>query len=130
MPNNGDRDHNDSTAEPTPTSEIPDVSLSLNAILEVLAHHHRREILRLLKEDPDHTANIGDIISHLINHEANRTGERPGRDQIEIAVHHTHLPKLTSAGIVEYDTRSKELRYWHHENLEDLLDDLHSYEPA
>lgn len=105
-------------------SNIRGTDLSLNAILELLTHHHRRELLRELIDDPDHTANLDEITTILIDREIERTGKRPGRTEIETQLHHIHLPKLTNAGIVEYDTRSKEVRYRRHERLEDVLEYL------
>lgn len=107
-------------------SNIRSTDLSLNAILELLTHHHRRELLRKLIHESDHTANLDEITTTLIEQEIERTGERPGRHEIEIQLHHIHLPKLTDAGIIEYDTRSKEVRYWQEEQLEDILADLSS----
>lgn len=129
MADDKSRNENESTDLPQPRSEIPDVSISLDALLELLAHHHRREILRLLSADPNHTATVDEIVARLTAHEATRTGERPERDKIEMDLNHTHLPKLTASGLLEYDTRSKQLRYWPHDQLEALLADLQSYEP-
>lgn len=100
--------------------------LSLNALLEVLAHHQRREILRVLADAPDHTASVDELISHVSDLEVDRTGERPGRDQLEMTFHHVHLPALTDVGLVEYDARSKDVRYRRHERVEDLLEYLGS----
>lgn len=108
-------------------SELHD--LSLNATLEVLAHHHRREILRTLVDAPRHVAVVDELVSRLSNRETKRTGERPGRDQIVMELHHIHLPKLTEVGLVEYDARSQELRYQRHERLEGLLEYLESEVP-
>lgn len=101
-------------------------ALSLNAILELLAHHYRRETLRFLSDVPNQTATVDELANRLITWEAERTGKRPARDEIEAQLHHIHLPKMTEAGIIEYDTRSKELRYWREERLEDLLSYLSS----
>lgn len=119
-------DENDETS--ATQADIPDAALSLNAILELLAHHHRRWILRVLSDASDHTATLDGLVEHLIKQETERTGEQLGRDQIEMQLHHIHLPKLTEAGVIEYDTRSQELRYWRHDRLEEFLDYVHSHE--
>ena len=87
-------------------------------------------MLRVLRDDPDHAATIDELVTHLIDRETQRTGERPARDQLEMVIHHVHLPKLTDAGVVEYNARSQELHYWPHERLEDLLDHVTQWEPA
>ncbi|WP_425498449.1 DUF7344 domain-containing protein [Natrinema soli] len=88
------------------------ISLSVDAVFEVLAHHHRHVLLRFLSNAPERTATVDEVAAHLMKQEAQRIGEQPGRDQVEMAIHHIHLPMLTEVGIVEYDVRSTELRYW------------------
>lgn len=125
MADDSDREQNEAAGETEAGLDAPDVRLSLNATLEILAHHHRREILCILTNAPDHTATVDE----LINREAERTDERPGHDEIEVAIHHVHLPKMADAGVVEYDARSQELRYWRNDRLEDLLEYVQSEEP-
>lgn len=95
--------------------------ISLNAAFDVLAHHHRRELCRLLIEDEESTKAVSEITDHLCRQEVERTGEQPGQTQVEAALHHTHLPKMTGLGLVEYDPRSREIRYWPDERIETLL---------
>lgn len=128
MANDERPDDDEGPGERASEADVPDAALSLNAILELLAHHDRRLILRFLSEAPDHTATVDELVNHLIEEETEQTGKRPGRDQLKMQLHHTHLPKLTEAGVVEYDTRSQELRYWRHERLEDILEYLQSHE--
>lgn len=116
----------DSDEAATETSQR--TSLSLDAIFELLAHRQRRDMLRYLSDSPDNTATVDDVTSHLIDRESQRTSKQPGRDQIEIALHHVHLPKLTEADIIAYDPRSRELRYWPHDQLEALLEYVRSTE--
>lgn len=121
------RDHYGRTREGNALA--PDGSgadLSLNALLEVVAHHQRREILRVLVDAPDHTASVDELMNHVSDLEVDRTGERPGRDQLEMSFHHVHLPVLTDVRLVEYDARSKDVRYRRHERVEDLLEYLDS----
>lgn len=125
MTPNDSHNHERGTGEGSTT--VPDTALSLNALLDVLTHHHRRETLRLLIDDSDHTIMFDELTTHLMERETNWTGKHLGRDHIETQLHHIHLPKLTSVGLVEYDARSQELRYWQHERLEALLEDLQSY---
>ena len=120
MVDDGERDWNETER----ISNENEYSPSLNAILEVLAHHHRREILRALVGAPDHTASVDELAGRICDREIERTGERPGRDQIEMALHHVHLPKLADLGLVEYDARSQELRYRRNDLLENLLEYL------
>lgn len=98
-----------------------DVSLSVDALLSLLAHHHRRALLEFLVEAPNNTAALDDCVGYLIQQEEARVDERPAYDEVEAVLHHVHLPKLGNAGILEYDARSQQLRYWGHEQLEAWL---------
>lgn len=119
MGNDSDRN---TINEPEINTPVPGTSLSLNAIFELLAHHHRRNLLRYLSDIDNQTATVDEITTHLIKREAQKTGRHPGHDQIEIALHHTHLPKLAEAGLIEYNARSKTVRYWPHDQITDLLE--------
>lgn len=99
-----------------------DRSLSLDAVLHVLADRYRRDLLRYLIDKDDETATVEECTNHLIEREAERTGERPAYDQVEVRLHHVHVPKLSDTGVIEYDPRSREFRYWGHARLEAWLD--------
>lgn len=110
-------------------SEISDPrpgNLSTNAVLDVLAHHHRREILKVLINSDTNTVEFDEIIPQICSRETSRVGSYPSRNQISTEFHHVHLPKLTDAGVVEYDSRTKELRYWEHEGIEKTLEHVQS----
>lgn len=128
MTPNGGSDRNEPEETSSTDVAASGVPLSLDAILDLLADHQRREILQCLVESADQTATMGEIADRLISVESERTGKRPGRDQVEVRIHHTHLPKLTEAGVVEYDARTQELRYWQNTRLEDILEFVTSAE--
>lgn len=99
---NRDREEPINEVEMDIDTPAPAISLSLNAMFELLAHHHRRDLLRFLIGADDRIATVDEIATHLITQEAQRTGRQPGHDQIETALHHTHLPKLAEAGVIDY----------------------------
>lgn len=101
---------------------VHDVSLSLDAILSLLAHHQRRDLLEYLSGSSAPTATVEECVGHIVQREEARTGRRPGHDQVETALHHAHIPKLVDAGIVDYDARNREIRYWGNAELETWLD--------
>lgn len=43
------------------------------------------------------------------------------RRRVEVALHHHELPKLEQVGVIEYDARSRTVRYRGHPLLEELL---------
>lgn len=98
-----------------PTRSVP---LSLDATLELLANYDRRCILEYLMESQHGTATVDELVEHLLEKQAERTGERPAYDHVLTTLHHIHVPKLVDAGVVEYDARSQEIRYWSNDRLE------------
>ena len=124
----GDRDDGEGRSSDESEIEKSEASLSMNAMLEILAHHHRREILRVLVGSADDSATVDELTNRIARVEAERTGLQPGHDQIEMEFHHVHLPKLTDAGLVEYDARSTAVRYRSHDRLEELLEYLGAQE--
>ena len=122
-----DHEKEGAAEKPGTSATAADSTLSLNAMLELLTHHHRRELLQFLDDAPDHATSIDDVVAHLIEKDTEWTGTRPAHNEIEAQLYHVHLPKLTEAGVIEYDARSKELRYWDNDRLEALLDSLQSF---
>ncbi|WP_137283576.1 DUF7344 domain-containing protein [Halorussus salinisoli] len=98
------------------------VSLSLDATLELLAHYDRRAILGYLRDTSDDTATIDELVDHLVAKKTEQTGEQPGRDHVLSTLHHVHVPKLADAGVIDYDARNKEIRYWGSDRLEEWYD--------
>ncbi|WP_339106195.1 hypothetical protein [Haloterrigena salinisoli] len=119
-------DHNDRNSDDSVTEAECDFtdlegSLSTDAMLELLKHPYRRATLQYFIDASDETATIGEVTTYLIDHENQQSGDQSDRDRIEIEIIHIHLPMLSEKGIVEYDVRSREIRYRRHDGLEALL---------
>lgn len=85
------------------TEPIEDVSL--DAIFDLLSHHRRRAILKLLLTH-DRALTLTDLRNEILetDQEVEITeidGEQVKR--VHASLHHTHVPKLAEAGIVVYD---------------------------
>ncbi|MFC6763766.1 DUF7344 domain-containing protein [Natrinema soli] len=128
--NDNDFDSDESTADGQCETTDLENALSTGARPELLAHPYRRGILQYFVDAADETSSVGDVTTHLVDRERNRTGDRPDRDRIEIALSHVHLPKLAEAGIVEYDVRSRGIRYRRDGCLEELLERLRCDRPV
>lgn len=109
-----DEDPSDSSEEP-PLHEIP---LSLDAILDILANHRRRALLKYLMEQPENTGSFEDATNHLILMIGQKQGTQPNHDDVQVDLQHHQLPKLADAGIIDYDIRSQMIRYHENERLE------------
>lgn len=88
----------------------------------LLADERRRRVLAHLRRRPDGVSSVEELAEHLLDADgaAPETGETSGR--IETSLHHKHLPKMVEAGVLEYDTRSRTVRYEPDEEVEELLD--------
>lgn len=96
----------DGTEEDTrQTTELP-----IDATLEILAQRERRYILSYVVDSSEKVASIDELVEHIVQAETERTDEVPNRDCLESSLYHTHLPQLTDAGLLEYDSRSQQLR--------------------
>lgn len=79
-------------------------------IHDVLRNDRRRELLVFLSQHEGY-ATIQDLSEHIA---ALESGEEPPprnvRQSVYVSLHQTHLPKLESLGVVDYDTDSKDVR--------------------
>ncbi|MDS0473513.1 hypothetical protein [Natrinema sp. 1APR25-10V2] len=114
-------------------SEGEDASdeLSLDAILDVLSHHHRRTLFRWVRDQPKQQADSQALIDHLIQQEHERMGKTPNPDHIQAALYHIHLPKLSETELVTHDEAAQEYQYHSNDRLEkwlELIDSEHESE--
>lgn len=76
-------------------------------IHDILRNDRRRNVIKCL-QDSGREVSLRDIAVRIAEIE---TGESPPpsniRDSVYISLHQTHLPKLDSAGIVDYDSNRK-----------------------
>lgn len=68
----------------------------------------RQTILQVLHEDQTGVSSVADLTEAVV--------EREGLDEsvaerVEIALYHVDLPKLADTGVLEFDPRSKTVRY-------------------
>jgi hypothetical protein len=82
-------------------------ALSLGTAFRLLAVPVRRQICYYLREPNQHVASVDELVEHVDSE--NETPD--SREQIRVVLVHTHLPKLANYGVIEYDSRSKMVRY-------------------
>jgi len=96
----------------------------LDACLRLVADRRRRSLIEQLRNTTDGRATIDELTDKL-----DREGHAPGTDRppdraaLGVQVHHTHIPKLSAFGVVDYDERGI-LHYRPDEQLEAVLDAL------
>lgn len=70
-------------------------------VFDAIAHRRRRHTLRLLGEN-DRLSDRA-LSSAIAAIEARREESHADADTVAVSLHHTHLPKLVDAGLIEYD---------------------------
>lgn len=98
-------------------------TVSIDTILDLLSHRHRRALLFRLRDARDQTLSEEEVIGFLQRRDARRSS-RQSRKRLATMLHHTHRPKLSEAGVVSYDEREKTYRYHGEESLESWLDHM------
>jgi DNA-binding transcriptional ArsR family regulator len=97
---------------------VPESTLDLETLCELLGNEKRRRTLRILAEHGEMT------LEELVQELHVGVGERR-TERLKIRLHHVHLPKLADHGGIEYDPATKvismtgERQHW-----QSLLDDL------
>ncbi len=93
----------------------------VDRLLRLLADSTRRRVLRNLTAERNDTATI-DALATALGGEAT-----PGPDSVRearIQLHHTHLPKLDDAGVVDVDWERKVVEYRDGYRFDVLLDSV------
>lgn len=108
--------------------QSPEVPLSLDAVLEILANERRRYLLEYLWEQPGDVESFEAVTEHTVTELRRKRGCQPDRTDIRIGLQQHHLPKLADAGVIEYDVRSQTIRYRGDERLEALYERIREFE--
>jgi hypothetical protein len=85
-------------------------------VLEAIASSRRRTVIRRLAGSDDAVRSIEDLAADVA-----ARGDPAGRQDVETVLHHSDLPKLADAGIVEYDPGPGTVRYRPDDDVEALL---------
>jgi DNA-binding transcriptional ArsR family regulator len=95
---------------------------TLGELFDVLASKRRRCLLYELSDRADEPVAFEELVDHLREFERELEGmEATPSSQLAVALHHTHLPKLTGCGLVDYDERTGTVRYHGHRLLDRWL---------
>ena len=98
----------------------PPQQLSTDTAFELLAHEQRRRALRHVVDEDGHTT-VDQLVDALLTDTSPSVDPKTAREQLEIRLHHTHLPLLQEAGVIEYDPQRETIRYHATDIVEELL---------
>ena len=91
-------------------------SSQLDVLYRLLATRDRRATLAYFRESSSEVASVSDIADEISDH-----GEK---EQTVLQLHHSALPRLDAADVIDYDARSKTVRYRGHPDLELLKENV------
>ncbi|NEU58198.1 hypothetical protein [Halorussus sp. MSC15.2] len=97
----------------------------IDRILKVLRNKERRKIVEYFADSDTDTASMEVLAAQLarLAVEADGTVEA-STDATRTQLHHVHLPKLEEFGIVEYDSRTGDVRYHSDDRVESIVASL------
>lgn len=94
-------------------------TLSESQVMELLAADTRRAALSVLQENPETS------LDHLADAVAgNPATDLDHPDRVSLRLHHTDLPTLDSAGVLDYDIDGQSVDYIGNDVVETVLDAL------
>lgn len=97
----------------------------LDVLFTALADAQRRHVVRYFQSTESDVASVADIIDYTVE----KASEPPRRDRLETTFHHVTFPKLADLGVIEYDARSRTVRYCGSPALERTLAVVTKSEP-
>ncbi len=104
---------------------------SFDDIFKLLSEKRRRYAVHYLSSTPEGVATLSDLVEQVATWETETSaGDVPEdyRRRVEASLHHTHLPKLDDANIIDYDPRSESVRYWGQPVLEEYAEHVAAME--
>lgn len=123
-------DHRDEEADETPPSGdtlgSSGGAVTLGDLLALLSDDRRRSVLEYFESESADVFEVEDVADAVAERERTAgdagpgPGDRPRR--IVVALHHNHLPRLDDGGLLDYDPRSRTVRYWGEDRVGTLLD--------
>lgn len=97
---------------------MSDDFVTIDRLLGELRHRYRRQILTFVEESDSETTHLDDLVEYL----ENRNDEPPASRRLTVILHHSALPALADAGLVEYDSQTNTVRNRDGSRLESALD--------
>ena len=88
---------------------MKETTSTIDSVLDVCRHQHRRIVLALLAAE-QRSLTLNDLTQTVLeyNHQASPTAvSEDVLTEIRLSLHHVHLPKLASDGLITYDPDRK-----------------------
>lgn len=129
MGNDASDDGCDDTPSPGDFDSPTGDGRSLDALFTALANRRARIVLAHLESVDVDVITLDDLVNHVAEREAETEAATAEdalsdehRDEVAIELHHNRLPKLDQATVIDYDPRSRTVRYWGDDRARACLD--------
>lgn len=100
----------------------------LDDVLTGLCHEYRRIVLTLLWAGRD-TMERNALAKEILRYREREGGaDSVTKEDVAVALHHSHLPKLSERDIIEYRTETERAIYTHHPALEEVFTTIYTPE--
>lgn len=99
-------------------------AISPNTVLSAVANEHRRAILDALDNASEKTLEYDVLVDRVADRVRDEDAKRESaehRQRVRIELHHTHLPKLDEARIIDYKAETGHVQFVGGELERDLL---------
>ena len=106
------------------------VTESLSTVFDLLGDSRRRYLLYYLSTLDGDVAEFPAAVNAVSRYEAvgTETHDAASREEVEIDIHHDHLPRLSKAGVLDYDERQGTIRFRGHPPLEAWIETVRNEE--
>ena len=98
---------------------------SIDDLFDTIAKRRARYALSHLESVSVNVVELDDLVDDVTEREV-ETGSavesEEHRRRVAIALHHNHLPKLAEAAVIDYDPRTKTVRYWGDDRISECLE--------
>lgn len=89
---------------------------SVEQVFSLLSAENTRHVLLYFYDSSESVASLDQLADCVASH---RDEHSPGDpDDVATVLHHSTLPKLADAGVVDYDRRHHTVRYWGHPTVD------------
>ncbi|MFD1565562.1 hypothetical protein ACFR99_18685 [Haloarchaeobius amylolyticus] len=105
--------------------------ISPDTVLSAVANEHRRAILEALDNASGKTLEYDVLVDRVADRVRDEDVKRESdehRQRVRIALHHTHLPKLDEARIIDYEAETGDVQFVGGELERDLLTLVEPYD--
>lgn len=82
---------------------------TVDRVLSALTATRRRLILAYFEDSVEQTATLAALAAYVARHDETDVSTQ---DRARVLLHHKDIPKLADADLVDYDTRTRTIRYW------------------